>query len=447
MDAARSGDTVAELQRKIEELQAEVEDSRRKNEELVAELGRKEAQLGRTRQAQEEIRGVSEQLERQAMILERDTQVARELQKSLEPVWVSDIETVQFAIKHKSGARVGGDFCDVIRLPENCIAFLIADVSGFGLPAAVLMATARMAFRTFSSNELSPLTILQKVNQAMLSSTLAGHYLSAFLGVLDTELLNLQYANASHHPPFLVRPDGVTALDTEGICVGMFEEPQYEQKSIQLDKGDKLLLFTDGLLRQFEETGEEKPREYLLKFLEQNSAKQIAEIVDQLATRGVEQPRDDVMLFGVQLLAKMSRTKRFDISSIPSEVTHVEDAILPVIGAKGYGERALFGVRLALEEAVINAIKHGNELDSTKKVAIEFTIGDDRIIVCVADEGEGFDADDVPDPWAEENLEADSGRGLALMRAYMDEVRYNEKGNQVTMTMFAPWATKKPEAE
>jgi serine/threonine-protein kinase RsbW len=91
-------------------------------------------------------------------------------------------------------------------------------------------------------------------------------------------------------------------------------------------------------------------------------------------------------------------------------------------------------VRLALEEAVVNAIRHGNKLDPEKKIFVSYLVEDARITISVEDEGPGFDLDSVPDPTAEENLEADHGRGILLMRVYMDEVVYNEKGNRVTLT-------------
>jgi len=101
---------------------------------------------------------------------------------------------------------------------------------------------------------------------------------------------------------------------------------------------------------------------------------------------------------------------------------------------RGCSEEVLFAVRLALEEAVVNAIRHGNKLDPQKKILVSYLVEDARVTISVEDEGPGFDLDSVPDPTAEENLEADHGRGILLMRVYMDEVVYNEKGNRVTLT-------------
>ncbi len=112
----------------------------------------------------------------------------------------------------------------------------------------------------------------------------------------------------------------------------------------------------------------------------------------------------------------------------------VEEKLLRAVECCGYGEAARFAIKLALEEAINNAIKHGNKGDPRKTVDVSFQIDAKCAVITIADEGKGFDPDSVPDPTADENLEKPSGRGIMLMRAYMDEVRYNEAGNQVTMT-------------
>jgi serine phosphatase RsbU (regulator of sigma subunit)/anti-sigma regulatory factor (Ser/Thr protein kinase) len=391
---------------------------------------------------QRELRLLAEQFERQAMLLERDEHVARELQKNLCPVVEDEFEGMTIALETRPGTRVGGDFYDVIALGDKFVAFLIADVSGYGLPAAVIMATGRLAFRTCTATALNPLTIMDNANRTLLRSTLAGHYLTAFLGVLDTELLTLQYVNASHCSPFVLRDGEAMPLDTEGLFVGMFEDAQYEQKGVQLERNDRLIFYTDGLLRGFDVGDRQASQVCLQENLRQNSGLSLHEMISQLSNLLAE-PEDDVALMGVELHQEKCRQKVISISSIPSQLSYVESAILPVLANKGYGERALFGVKLALEEAAINAIKHGNQLDDTKKVTVSFTIDEDCAAIAVADEGEGFDPGSIPDPTDIENLTATSGRGLALINAYMDEVTINEKGNQITMVKYAPWATAK----
>ena len=435
-------DDVEALQQRVHELTGQLRRAEARVTALDAQLRERPTAPTTPSRTERELRVLAEQLERQAMLLERDEQVARELQRSLQPVVEKGLEGIQFAIQTKPGTRVGGDFYDIINLSDNFVAFLIADVSGYGLPAAVIMATGRLAFRTYAANTLSPKTIVNDVNAAMLRSTLAGHYLTAFLAVLDTELLTLQYVNASHCSPFLVRDGEVTPLDTEGFFVGMFEDPQYEQKGMQLEQHDRLFFYTDGLLGGFEGADRHESQRKLRQYLRDNSKLSVEELVDHLG-RLLEAPEDDVAMMGVELLLEKAQQKQISIPSLPRELAHAENAILPVLENKGYGERAVFAVKLCLEEAAINAIKHGNELDDTKKVTISFSIDDNKAVISVADEGQGFDPKSVPDPTADEFLMATSGRGLALIRAYMDEVRFSDRGNEITMIKYAPWAAAK----
>ena len=99
----------------------------------------------------------------------------------------------------------------------------------------------------------------------------------------------------------------------------------------------------------------------------------------------------------------------------------------------GWDGRDLFGVELALEESLSNAIRHGNQLDASKQVLVECKVSPERFWLRVSDEGAGFQPQMVPDCTADENLECPGGRGLALMKAYMTRVEYNPCGNCVTM--------------
>jgi serine/threonine-protein kinase RsbW len=122
---------------------------------------------------------------------------------------------------------------------------------------------------------------------------------------------------------------------------------------------------------------------------------------------------------------------------IPSDTTEarrIQDEIEQKVTALKLSEQEVFSIRLALEEALVNAIKHGNQMDRSKNVRIAYRLSHDRLDIQITDEGSGFDPEDVPDPTAVENLERPCGRGLMLMRHYMTEVAYNGRGNSVSMT-------------
>ena len=126
------------------------------------------------------------------------------------------------------------------------------------------------------------------------------------------------------------------------------------------------------------------------------------------------------------------------IPSDPAEARRVQDDIEQALKACEFEERDIFSIKLALEEALVNAIKHGNQMDRTKTVRIAYRIQIDRFDVLITDEGKGFDPEDVPDPMAPENLERPCGRGLLLMRHYMTEVTYIPPGNQLSMSKVRP---------
>ena len=111
----------------------------------------------------------------------------------------------------------------------------------------------------------------------------------------------------------------------------------------------------------------------------------------------------------------------------------LEDTLLREAGRFGYNEAALFAIKLSLEEAINNAIRHGNSGDPGKHVTVRVELDDAQMTISVTDEGPGFNPGTVPDPTADENLEKPSGRGIMLMRAYMDDVRFNQRGNEICM--------------
>ncbi|WP_432799696.1 ATP-binding protein [Poriferisphaera sp. WC338] len=138
-----------------------------------------------------------------------------------------------------------------------------------------------------------------------------------------------------------------------------------------------------------------------------------------------------------------SSSKTMVIPSRLNEVAKVQDAILGEAREKGYTKEAIFAIQLALDEAVTNAIRHGNKLDESKKVTIIYCIDDVKVAVNVCDEGEGFVPDEIPDPTTDDNLTCPSGRGVMLIQAYMSEVSYNDKGNCLKLVKLKDCALPK----
>ena len=129
-----------------------------------------------------------------------------------------------------------------------------------------------------------------------------------------------------------------------------------------------------------------------------------------------------------------SLTLDVTIPSDLAEARRVQTEIELALQQIRFAEHDIFAIKLALEEALVNAIKHGNQMDRSKKVHIAYRVTAERFDIDIADEGNGFDPEDVPDPMSAENLERPCGRGLLLMRHYMTEVTFHPPGNQLSMS-------------
>ncbi len=145
----------------------------------------------------------------------------------------------------------------------------------------------------------------------------------------------------------------------------------------------------------------------------------------------------------------MSLIESFELK-IPSDTAagqEVQERIIDVLEQLNYPSRDVFGVRLALEEALVNAIKHGNRMDPHKQVRVKCEVTNERVRIEIEDEGNGFRPDHVPDPTREENLEKPCGRGIMLMRAFLNVVEYNDVGNCVFLEKIKNVDVEKHSAE
>jgi len=118
-----------------------------------------------------------------------------------------------------------------------------------------------------------------------------------------------------------------------------------------------------------------------------------------------------------------------------AEATEIQERIAELVEGRDWHSREVFGVRLALEEAIVNAMKHGNGGDPSMSVHVRFKLTDSELCIRVTDEGTGFDLSDVADPTLPENLGKPCGRGIMLMRQFMTSIKYNDAGNQVTLVL------------
>jgi serine phosphatase RsbU (regulator of sigma subunit) len=188
---------------------------------------------------------------------------AREIQQGLMPKEIPQMPGLEISGSWRPARIVGGDYFDVFALSATRLGLCIADVSGKGMPAALLMSNLQAVFRALASDSISPKELTEKANRVMWRNTTEAKFITFFYARLDAEARILQYTNAGHNAPILTRFDGTqTRLEVGGVILGAFQESAYGQGEIELRPGDRLMMFTDGVSEavngQGEEFGEER---------------------------------------------------------------------------------------------------------------------------------------------------------------------------------------------
>jgi len=189
--------------------------------------------------------------------LETEVQLARQIQQTFIPQALPKHPAWQLAARWRTARQVGGDFYDVIELPNKKLGIFIADVADKGMPAALFMALTRTLMRAAVIETDSPAEALGRVNDLLLPDTQQGMFVTAVYGELDMEHGKFTYVNAGHNPPFWVKTNGeIEKLTRTAIALGVMEQPNIQERTISISIGDKLLLYTDGLTEAFSAEGD-----------------------------------------------------------------------------------------------------------------------------------------------------------------------------------------------
>jgi sigma-B regulation protein RsbU (phosphoserine phosphatase) len=233
---------------------------------------------------------------------------ARQTQQRLLPVEIPGGEGFEIRAAWRPADEVGGDYFDVIRLADSLLGICIADVSGKGLPAALVMSNLQATVRAYSRADRSPAQMCCELNRIACANTDAGRFITLFYGLLDTARHSLTYANAGHVPPILLHSGGLQeTLSTGGTVLGLFTDSEYEQSSIVFDPGDHLVLLTDGITEAVDAGGEQFGENgRMAEFLSQNrkltSAKLRDTLLDAVTSFAGQNLEDDATLMVVSRL-------------------------------------------------------------------------------------------------------------------------------------------------
>ena len=234
--------------------------------------------------------------------LETEVQLARQIQQTFIPEALPQFPDWELAARWKTARQVGGDFYDVFDLQDNKLGLFIADVADKGVPAALFMALTRTLVRAAIIETASPAEAMKRVNDLLIPDTRQGMFVTAVYAVLDMEKNELTYVNAGHNPPLWAKSDGkIERLTRTTIALGVVIGEPVEQRTIKIESGDNILLYTDGLTESFNAENEFFGEKRLLDAIASNdcdSASNLLDVVERALLNFVQDmpPADDLTM-------------------------------------------------------------------------------------------------------------------------------------------------------
>lgn len=200
--------------------------------------------------------------------MDREMDIAREVQEQLFPKSVPRINGIEVAGVCLPAAGVGGDYYDYISLSDDRLGLVVADVSGKGISAALLMASLQASVRNVMGPDSTPCDVNAQLNQILYRSTTASRYATLFVGLFDAPTRTFRYSNAGHNPALIIGRNGAQKLCEGGLPLGILEGVHYTEGSKVLEPGDLLLMYTDGAVEATDHTGCEFSLDRLAEFMQ-----------------------------------------------------------------------------------------------------------------------------------------------------------------------------------
>jgi sigma-B regulation protein RsbU (phosphoserine phosphatase) len=396
--------------------------------------------------------------------LEKELRMASRIQRSIISTHVP-CASVRMVSRLMPASAVGGDFFSVIPLDRdsrfcfycssetqdrcqrlrtqfcpNKFGLMVGDVANKGMPAALIMSVLTTILYEVGRHHISPRTILDEANAAFRRFFNESQYgfATLFYAFYDNSDNTLTYVKAGHEPPLLLRgkSDEFEYLDGEGFPIGLMEDGNYQEKIVKMERGDRILLYTDGLTGALNTKGEVLGRKRLVELVKSLAGQDIEAFIDALADEimlfsgDAPQPDDiAVMVLELEDLYDLTMTVGTDVLQIRYVINSVLETLQGFEGLKDP-----ITLRLCLEELLHNAMEHGNRCDVSKKVYITVKAEPLRATIRVRDEGEGFDFMRLMGSGGgTSDVLSERGRGLLIVRHYADELRFNREGNEATL--------------
>jgi serine phosphatase RsbU (regulator of sigma subunit)/anti-sigma regulatory factor (Ser/Thr protein kinase) len=384
---------------------------------------------------------------------EQELEVARLIQQNFLPKELPELPGWQVAAYYQPAREVGGDFYDVIPLPDGRVGFVVGDVTDKGVPAALVMSATRSVLRASAQRLIEPGEVLERVNEHLCPDMPEKMFVTCLYGVLDPESGLLRFANAGHDVPYVKTADGVEELRARGMPLGLMPGMKYEEKEAVLAPGESVLLHSDGIVEAHD------PDREMFGFprLKQTVAdapggqRLIDRVLRDLAGfagAGAEQ-EDDITMVTLERSGASAPSSagsdemvlaEFELASEPGNEREAIRRVEVAVAGLGMDPARLERLKTALGEATMNAMEHGNEYRPDVKVGIRVVHRDDSVRVRITDRGA---ADELPEPEAPdleaklEGRQKPRGWGLLLIEKMVDEARVesDEQGRTLELRM------------
>lgn len=389
------------------------------------------------------VQALKETMEEIAVKMNQELEFAREIQQSALPL-AEHVAAKQHEYEilgtMDAAKEVGGDFFDYFLIGDSKLGFVIADVSGKGVPAALFMMTSKTLIKNFALSGKSPAEVLQFANDQLCENNETGMFVTVWLGILDYKTGELQFANAGHNPPLLKRKDQkFVYMDSKtykrSIMLGMRAGIKYKDNSILLNRGDVLYLYTDGITEANNEDKELYGESRLQALLEgcwdqpvESIVKAVRSDIDDFA--GCAEQFDDITMI-VLKMQSASRTLSMPVSykNIEKMAAFAENFMIE----EKCTPKLTHQMIIALDEIFSNIVKYSHATDA------ELTCGvaDDMVYLIFSDNGIPYNPieanePDITLPMKERPI---GGLGLHMVRKMMDYIDYKYEGDRNVFTV------------
>lgn len=373
--------------------------------------------------------------------IEDELAIARNIQQSLLPSeqTVKSSKTINIKGLQIPAKYVGGDLFDYY-VRDNKLLFCIGDVSGKGVPAALLMAISHSLFRTISSHNERPEIMMEALNNAISENNPDIMFITMFLGIMDLTTGTISYCNAGHNPPIVIKDGHAEYLDSEpSLLLGVELSAKYTAHELTLAHGDTLFLYTDGLTEaentEHETFGEERALETAAHFGTLTAEQQIEQMhqaVDQFVNNAEQS--DDLTMLAIQYV---HGENRLVIENRIQELDKLEPFLSHFFEQKSIDMSLLPQLDLALEEAVTNVIMYAYPEGETGTAELTVNVNNKQICSTLTDSGTPFN----PLEQQEDNLDVSleerkiGGLGIHLIKEIMSKVEYEYANGRNVLRM------------